>query len=169
MGHHPPSAAPFDDDPVVRPDMGALDESSDMCLHSDSIDDADEELANDEEAQAALDQGGDDDDGYDDDFETSMIADAEGGVEESGVSDEVVDKLNETKSKIDLLERLLPPAKATNHESEVGSGDRVETGELLSSAAPCPQQHAEPCTHEHAVPQLLAEVPILCSTHKRWR
>jgi len=109
---NPPAAAPSEDDPVVRTDMNALDDSSDMCLHSDSIDDADDALANERATGEEVDEEG----GYDDDFENSIILGEGDGGEEGGgvVSDEVVDKLNETHLKLDLLERLLTPSKVEN-------------------------------------------------------
>jgi hypothetical protein len=109
---------PLEDDPVVRSDIG-LDDSSDMCLHSDSIDDVDEALANETEANGATGAqgGGEDDAGYDDDFESSLVVaegEEEGGNTERQVSDDVIDKLNETKKKLDLLERLLTPNKVAS-------------------------------------------------------
>jgi hypothetical protein len=45
---------------------------------------------------------------YDDDFENSLAAEAEAG-EGSGMSEEVVDKLNDTARKVKMLEHLLGP------------------------------------------------------------
>jgi len=109
---------PLEDDPVVRTDIG-LDDSSDMCLHSDSIDDVDEALANETEANGATGAQGDgeDDAGYDDDFESSLVVaegEEEGGNAECQVSGDVIDKLNENHKKLDLLERLLTPNKVAS-------------------------------------------------------
>ena len=144
----PPAPAPSEDDPVVRTDVGSLDDSADMCLHSDSMDDVDEALDNEEQTNGATgvqDAGENeqDDGGYDDDFESSIVV-AEGGEAggdaESQVSDEVVDKLNETHKKLDLLERLLTPSKSAPVSTHAATAEAHGAGDCTpgqdASAAP---------------------------------
>jgi len=159
---NPPAAAPSEDDPVVRTDMNALDDSSDMCLHSDSIDDADDALANERATGEEVDEEG----GYDDDFENSIILGEGDGGEEGGgaVSDEVVDKLNETHKKLDLLERLLTPSKVPAQRVEDAAASVPR--ELVAVVAPA-QRNVEENTVVETVTPTVAAAPVAAAPMSR--
>jgi len=186
----PPAPLPSEDDPVVRSDVNGWEEEEDMCLHSDSVDEADEALAREQtenrdggvrgecEEEEAL-EGGEDGE-YDDDFETSLLAgDGDGeGAPEEGVSEEVVEKLNETSRKLDALEALLAPGDAAENRPQEpqrradaggancalpeGGGNTEQA--LRTSDGRTPGQEArDAAAAAHEAPALRAEEAVACA------
>ena len=153
---------PSEDDPVVRADVDVWGDDEDMCLHGDSVDEGDEALEREQPADASGaarkqgecgQEGGEGDEGqYDDDFETSLVAGD--GEQDEHVSDEIVDKLNETHRKLNVLESLLAPddgAQDTDKEEErivIGHGGQptnpvstaLQGESALESEAVAPEQ-----------------------------